>query len=238
MIGVRRVFHSLIRITILVGLLSACAGRAALPERSVQATTDAAATKMAALRSLHFVADLTGALAYIDAEQIFALKHVEGDLAMPDRVKATLRTRTIGQTIETAVVGVGQTQFARNPVSGRWEALPPEYGTFDLGALFSPEVGITALLKSATFRNEAVETLDGRAHYVISATTPGADLARMTSGMIRDGNVQATLWIDGETSAVTQIRLIETDSDTDDPTTWLIKLSAFDQPVEIVLPAS
>lgn len=228
--------HLTLAVFIAGWLLIACATQSALPDLSAQQIKDRAAENMAALKSLHFAVDLTGRLTYIDPGRVLALKRAEGDISAPDRVKAVVRTRTFGNTTEISVVAVGRDQYARNPVSGQWETLPPEYGAFDIGALFNREVGIAGLLRDGTFDLAGQEAIEQRAHYLLTTTTPGQNLAPMTSGMITEGKVEAKLWIDGETFVVSQIQLVETETDPDEPTTWQIKLSAFDQPVDITPP--
>lgn len=219
-----------------IPLLAGCAGRSSLPQLETGEIAQKSAEAMSAIKSLHFTIDLTGALTYIDATKILALKHAEGDLAAPDRVRATIRTRTFGSTTEIEVVGIGTTQWARNPLSGRWESLPPEYGTFDIGALFNAEYGLPGLLRQGTFTREADESIDGRAHYVLATRTDGQTLAPMTSGMITRGNVDVKLWIGGETLRLSQIVLTEIDTDAEEPTRWTITLTGFDEPVEIAPP--
>lgn len=217
-------------------LLAACSSQPALPNQTSAELAQRAADQMERVKSLHFAIELTGDLTYIDPAGLLALKRAEGDLNAPDRVRATIRTRTLGATTDIDVIGVGTAQWARNPANGRWETLPPEFGSFDIGALFSAEYGLPAVLRSQTFERKANETLNERAHYLLATTTAGETLSRMTSGMITDGTVGVTLWIDGETLRPAQIVLIEQDTDPDEPTRWQITLDRFDQTVEIVPP--
>lgn len=223
---------------VLWAALTACAPQPRLPEQDAEQLKIRAAEAMAAVKSLHFAIELSGRLTYIDPNRILALKRAEGDIVAPDRVQATIRTRTLGATTDIAVIGVGTEQWARNPVSGRWEPLPPEYGTFDISAPFNAEYGLSGLLRTQTFERQANATLNNRAHYVLTTQTAGATLSRMTSGMITGGNVLVKLWIDGDTLRLSQIALTEIDTDPEEPTQWTIVLSAFDQPVNIALPAT
>lgn len=226
-------------IFLVVGLmLAACTPQPDAPDLTADEIKNRAAETMAALKSLHFTIELTGALTYIDPTRILALKRAEGDIVAPDRVAATIRTRTFGSTTDISVVGVGTQQWARNPASGQWEALPPEYGTFDMGALFNNEYGLSGLLRTQSFTKQPNETVENQTHYVLATQTPGATLNRMTSGMITQGNVDVKLWINSETMRVSQIVLTELDTDPEEPTRWQITLSAFDQPVDIAPPAT
>jgi lipoprotein LprG len=223
---------------VLSWLLVACGAQSSQPKPSADEIKARAAATMSALTSLHFTIELSGKLTYIDTSRLLALKRAEGDIVAPDRVKAVVRTRTFGTTTEIGIVGIADQQWARNPVSGRWETLPPSYGTFDIAALFAPEHGLGSLLKTQSLAQQPNDTLDGRAHYLLGTTVPGAVLAPMTSGMITTGTVQAQLWVDSTTFTLSQIALTESDTDPDDPTHWLIKLSAFNQPVEITPPSN
>lgn len=221
---------------LIASMLAGCAARSDLPQLGPDEVAERAAAKMAAIKSLHFAIELTGRLTYIDPAGVLALKSAEGDIAAPDRVQAVVRTRTFGTSTELRVVGIGPTQWARNPANGRWETLPPELGSFDIGALFDAETGLAGLLRGATFATVEQTALDGQPHYLLSTETPGQQLAPMTSGMITEGVVAVRLYVDGATFALTQIELVERDTDPDEPTSWLIKLGAFDQPVTIAPP--
>lgn len=231
-----RYTYRVLALVLAASLLAACSFGSSLPQLSADQIKQRSADKMSALTSLHFVIELSGHLTYIDPGRVLALKRAEGDVATPNNVQATLRTRTLGTTTDLNVVGIGATQWARNPLSGRWETLPPEYGTFDIGALFSGETGVAGLLRNASFEMQPEVQQDGQPQYVLATTTQGAQLSGMTSGMITSGTIDATLYIDGTSFAVTQIKLIERDTDPAEPTTWLISLSAFDQPVTITPP--
>lgn len=232
---VRRVYH-LLTLSLACALLAACSLGSRLPQLSAEQIQQRSAAKMAALSSLHFVIELSGHLTYIDPGRVLALKRAEGDIVTPDRVQAVLRTRTLGTTTDLSVVGIGATQWARNPLSGRWETLPPEYGSFDLGALFTGSSGVVALLRDVPMQLKSQAALGGRPHYILSATTTGQQLNAMTSGMITSGDVTVTLYVDGESFALSQIELTELDTDPTKPTHWLITLSALDQPVTITPP--
>lgn len=230
--------HHVLALALAWSLLAACSFRSGLPELTVDQIKERSATKMATLSSLHFVIELTGRLTYIDPGRVLALKRAEGDIVTPDQVQAVVRTRTLGTTTDLQVVGVGTTQWARNPLSGRWETLPPEYGIFDIGALFSGSTGVVSLLRDVPLRLQPEETLDGQPHYVLTTTTTGQQLSGMTSGMITSGNVAVKLYVDGATFALSQIELTEIDTDPTEPTHWQIMLSAFDQPVTITPPVT
>lgn len=223
-------------ITLAWSMLAACSFRSGLPQLSADEIKQRSAASMDALSSLHFMIELSGRLTYIDPASVLALKRAEGDIVAPDKVQAVVRTRTFGTTADLGVVGIGAQQWARNPLSGRWETLPPEYGAFDIGALFSGETGVAGLLRDVPLTAQPQETLDGRPHYVLTTTTSGQQLTAMTSGMITGGAVDVKLSIDGATFRLSQIELTERDTDPTAPTRWLIKLSAFDQPVQITPP--
>lgn len=233
----RRVQHTF-GVVLAWSLLVACSFQSGLPQLSADQIKQRSADSMTALQSLHFMIELSGDLTYIDPAGLLALKRAEGDIVTPDRVQATIRTRTLGTTTDLGVVGVGTTQWARNPLSGRWETLPPEYGSFDIAALFSGERGVVGLLRDVPLSAEPQETLSGRPHYVLSTTTTGQQLTAMTSGMITSGNVAVKLYVDGTSFLLSRIELTELDTDPEEPTYWQITLSAFDQPVTIAPPVT
>ncbi|MBA3943452.1 MAG: LppX_LprAFG lipoprotein [Herpetosiphonaceae bacterium] len=211
-------------------LLVGCAG--SQPALSSQQVATRAATAMSSVKTTHFVINMTGKLTYIDTNGVLGLKQAEGDVVAPDKVRATVKTSTFGIASQIGVVGIGDQRWATNPLNGRWQVLSPELGSFDLAALFDPQVGITGLLKTAPWQLEASK--DGRYH--LRSTVDGTKLVAMTSGMITKGQVDVLLLVDAKSFLVTSATLVERDTSPDQPTTWQIALTVPTTPVTIAPP--
>jgi hypothetical protein len=185
--------------------------------------------------SLHFVIDLSGALTYLDTPPTLALKHVEGDVARPDRVRAMVRISSLGILSEVGIIGLGSEQYITNPLNQRWENVSSDQRWyFNPVLLFDPDHGIEAVLRETdwTFGVSDGEE-DG---YVLRGRVPGERLVYLTSGMITSGDVAVEILVGQDDLYVHRIEMVELESEPDDPTRWLIELSDFGKPVDITAP--
>lgn len=196
-----------------------------------------AGERMLATNSLHFVITLSGRPTYVDNARMLALQEARGDLVRPDRVRTIVRLQTLGLTSEVGIIQVGTEQYVTNPLNQRWEKMPAGFGWYiDPTLFYDPDHGIAAVLQQNEWAFTAEEETRTPAFYVLHAQVPGEQLWALTFGMITSGQVRVDFWVGREDGYVHRIRLVETESDPEQPTTWLIELSAFDQPVEIVAP--
>ncbi len=217
-------------LAVILLLLVACAG--SQPALGAQEVATRAAGAMSSVKTTHFVINMTGRLTYVDPNGVLGLKQAEGDVVAPDKVRATVKTSTFGIASQIGVVGIGNEQWATNPLSGRWQPVPPELGSFNLAALFDPQAGIAGLLKTVQWTLEASK--DGKYH--LRSAVDGAKLAAMTSGMITKGHVDVLLLVDAQSFLVTAATLVERDTSPDQPTTWQIVLTVPTTPVAIAPP--
>ena len=223
--------------------IQACGGGPASPVTTptpdlTAAEIAARATEaMLALRSLHYEIDVEGVHHYIDSPPTTALKHVEGDLLRPDKVRGVMRVNTLGITTDVGFIGIGGRSYITNPLSQRWETLPPEWGwQFDPGLPFDEEVGIPAIVSRVSLDKKGIEFLGDRSVYQLQGTAPAGVVMTWQGGLIEAGDVLVKVWVDSETFLLHLIHLVELGSDPERPRTWEIAFSRFDQPVEIAPP--
>jgi len=207
------------------------------PELSARDIAARSAQRMDAAKSLHFLIQLTGALAYIDSPPLTALKQVEGDLVRPADVKAMVKLSSFGIVTQLGLIRYGTEVFVTNPLNQRWEELPPEWGWYiNPGLIFDPKSGVTAVLPTLDLTKVGLEPIEGRPQYHLQTTAEGDYLKAWTMGMIYQGAVKVDVWIDVDTFVMSRATLVQLASDPTDPTVWHIDLSAVDQPVKIERP--
>lgn len=197
-----------------------------------------AGEQMLEVNAVHFGMELSGSLTYLDDPPTLALKGVEGDVVLPDRVRAIVRISSLGMISEVGIIGLGDEQYVTNPLNQQWEELPPGQGWyFDPALLFHPEYGIAAILKEGdwTFGTGAGDEQEEN-YYILHGQVPGEKLFYLTSGMITSGKIDITIWVDKETLYVHKIKLVELESDPENPSQWLMTLSNFDEAVGITAP--
>jgi hypothetical protein len=213
---------------VLVALVLTACGRGEPEALDARQVAERAADALEAAEHLHFTIERSGFL----APTALALRQAEGDVLMPDRIRALVQASTFGIVSEIGVVVIGDQQWMTNPLSGRWEALAPGEAPLNLRMLFDPDQGVQGLLRRGEWTQAATES----GQYVLRATFQGEQLAAMTSGLVAGGAVEVETRINADDFMLTEARLVERDSSPEDPTTWLIRLTRPGTPVEIAPP--
>jgi len=208
------------------------------PELAPLEIAKRAAEAMLAVDSLHFSIERQGALAYIDTGQLLAFKRAEGDFGLPDRMRAIVRVITAITPIDIGMVVLGDDQFATDPITGEWGRLPPEWGQFSLLTLFDPEWGLQGLLKAGIIDLRLVgsEEIEGQRHYRLTGRASGERMNAMTLGFIGRGDVELEVWIGMKDFYVRRLRIVDPETDLNDPTTWKLEFSQLGEPIEIEAP--
>ncbi len=221
-----------------VFLSMGCRGPEGLPALPASEILRRSAEAMARIRSAHFVLERTGAPDYLDAARTLMLRRVEGDIVRPDGLQGVARVFTLGAVTEIRMIRIGDRSWIALSGVDRWEALTPERGVvMDPRWFFDAERGIPALLARVPLQGIGQERLDGSAVYHLRGELDSGPLAEWSVGMIA-GRLEADLWVEGGTFRILRARLVELESDLQDPTVWTLTLSAFDRPVEIREPPS
>lgn len=190
-----------------------------------------------AAQSLAFSIAVTGQPVYSDPSRVFIITSIEGALQRPDGALATLRLRSAAGVSEVRTVSLAGKQYLTNPLTRAWQCLAPGQA-FDVAILFDPQKGIERLLQDGIENITLIgeEDLDGRPTYHLRGTIPGQRLAEISSGLIGATAVTADIWADRGTFRLAKIVLVDQAPDAQEPTTWTLLFSAYDQPVDIRAP--
>ena len=212
---------------------TACRSASPTPALSAPEILQRAARAMAEIETVHFVLERRGAPDYLDTARTIMLRRVEGDIVRPNGLRGTARIFTLGMVTEIGVLRIGERTWVAFPGIGRWEELSPERGTvIDPRLFFDAEQGLPALLARAELRLVGVETLEGRPAFHLHGEVPSGPLEEWSLGLIA-GRLRADLWVETGTFRILRVRLVERDSDPQDPTVWQITLSDFNRPIEL-----
>lgn len=207
------------------------------PDLSAAEIINRSSRAMLAAKTLHFTIDLTGALDYIDRPPTTALKHVEGDLLRPDKVRGLVKVSSLGLVSEIGLISIEGQSYVTNPINQRWQVLPAEWGWyFDPRLPFDEQYGIPAVAPTIPLRKVGVEQVEDRFQYHLEGVAQGEQITWWTAGLIASGDVPIGVWVDTETFLIHRVHLVELASDSDRPTEWDIQFSNFDQPLEIEAP--
>jgi hypothetical protein len=163
------------------------------------------------------------------------LRTAEGDIQVPDRMKADLEAEVGGATLKVSIVGIADEAWMTNPFSRQWQPLPA--GT-NISAIFDPAAGIAAVARSLQdVRVTGMEKVDGENTYVLEGTVDSGILKAAVPIAEPGLTVGVKLWISTNDYTMRQIRL-EGPFAPGEPENIvrILVLSNFDEPVSIEPP--
>ena len=197
---------------------------------TVDSVRGGAAAAMAAIETVHFSVERSGAEVSIDEAGLLVFSAAEGRFAAPHSADAVVTVTLGGSALEIGAVAIAGELWLTNPISGAWEDAA---GTvdFDPSTIFDPDTGIAAILAEGFTEVTLVDDDPRRLH--LAATVAAADVTTLTSGLVTE-QATADVWIDPATMLVDEIRF-------DTPVaagvaTWSVLLSNYGAEVSIVQP--
>ncbi|MFQ5947378.1 MAG: LppX_LprAFG lipoprotein [Acidimicrobiia bacterium] len=191
---------------------------------------------MQALRSVRFELERSGAPVYLDGSGLLAFKSAVGEYASPGSARAVIDVETPVAVFEIGSIAIGEQQWATNPLTQKWDELPPG-SAFNPVLLFDSELGWKPLLSEDVTEASLVGLvdLDGEPRYYLRGRARGRRVRVLTVGLAGEQPVDLELWVDPETGRVVRLAFTTVTPD-GDATDWLLTLSQFDEPVEPIDP--
>lgn len=193
-----------------------------------------AAAAMGDVQSVRFEVLRTGAPVFIDPLESLALESLKGRFVVPSSADALLQLRIDGNlSTELGAIAIGEEAWLSNPITGRFEPLPPSYD-IDPSEFFDPKGGWQPLLESMQdVQFVGVEQRDGT-RYHLRGTAPADPIRVVTAGLVRNQEVEIDLWVHPVNGLVTAAAF---DTVFDGETSsWELKLTEYGATFEIEPP--
>lgn len=221
-------------VIVLVVLGSACGGGGGGEARAESAgdIVARAATETAAEKRFHFVFDEeNGPKSTLGVHLVFA----EGDVAVPDRVKADVSGTFLGIPLHSQLVVANGKTYIEDPLSGKWRQV--DIKTNPVG-FFDPKTGVVAVIRGADklelIGSEKIGGVD--AYHVKGQTTVGA-ISPLLGNPPGTEPVDLELWVDKKTDRLVRLRLTGHVEEGDgDDAVRTIELSRFGVVVPLTAP--
>lgn len=194
-----------------------------------QAVLERSGEVMEALESFHF--RLTHENGGTPLGQGLVIREVQGDVARPDKISLELSGLAGNLAMRLSLIAIGEDSFISNPITGEWEAVPPEVSPL---GFFEPTKGVSEIMKRIESPRLISTDDDG---YTISGTIPSESLASLF-GAVEEGNsIDINVVIDATSLFLLEARLEgRITASEQDGVIRIITLSHFNEPVEIELP--
>jgi hypothetical protein len=159
--------------------------------------------RVGAVKSFHFRLEHENGLSPMPLD--LKLKTAEGDVQVPDRMKAKLEADVAGALLRVEVVGIGEEGWMTNPFSREWQPLPA--GT-TISAIFDPAAGIQAVAGSLQdVRVVGVEKVGGDNTYLLEGKVDSGVLAAAVPIAEPGLTVNVKVWVGVDDYNIRQVRL-------------------------------
>ena len=164
------------------------------------------------------------------------IKTADGDVLVPDKLKATANVLVFGNVVQVQIIAIGDKQYVTDPITNKWMHTS---GLLDPRTLSDPKTGIAAIL--GHIQNPGTPTdanVDGKPCWSIDGTLDAKYLAGITGGGAPAGTMDKINTCIGKSDKlpyVIKITGIAAPGDTD-KTARTIKLSKFNENLTITAP--
>src|SRR5437588_11001992 len=115
------------------------------------------------------------------------LLNANGDIVMPDKVKAQATVVLSGQSITVNLISIANNQFITDPITGQWRVIK---GLLDPRTLTNPDTGILSLInKAQNVSQPSDDTVNGVPCWRVTGQLNARYLAFFTGGGVPAGSM-------------------------------------------------
>ncbi len=187
-------------VILLAGVVAGCGGGG--QEQSAKDIVARAASATRAEKSFHFVFDeKNGPTSTSGIHLVFA----EGDVVVPDKVRADVSGTFQGAPLRSQLVVVAGKYFLKDPFTGKWRKVSASMNPV---AFFDPAKGVLAVITSATQLELVGTEKVGRADADhLKGKTTLTSIAPLLGNPPGMRLVDVELWVDKKTGRLARLRL-------------------------------
>jgi len=128
------------------------------------------------------------------------IRNANGDVVMPDKVKAQATVILSGQSVTINLISVGNNQFITDPITGQWRVIK---GVLDPRTLTNPDTGIISLVNKAQNVSQPTDdSVNGTPCWRITGQLDAKYLAFFTGGGVPAGTMLQTSTCIGKSDAL------------------------------------
>lgn len=164
------------------------------------------------------------------------IQTADGDVFMPDKVKAQATVLMSGQSLTVNLISVGDNQFITDPVTGQWRVIK---GVLDPRTLTNPDTGIVSVVsKVQNVTQPTSDVVGGNPCWRITGQLDAKDLAFFTGGGVPAGTLLQTTACVGKGDALPYLVSVAGQAAAGDTpqTTRLFTMSNYNENITITAP--
>jgi LppX_LprAFG lipoprotein len=118
------------------------------------------------------------------------IRSADGDVIMPDKVKAQADVLFSGQPVTVKLISIGDIQYLTDPITGQWRVVK---GVLNASTLTNPETGIISLSsKLQNVTGPTDDTVNGVSCWRVNGSLDAKYLAFLTGGGVPAGTMLQT----------------------------------------------
>ncbi len=223
---------ALLGLLALLVILAGCGGGSSSNIPDAKTLIKQAQAAIQKVSSYHFnlVVDNPGTSATL------VIKTADGDIVVPDRLKANANVLILGNVVQVQLITVGSNQYVTDPITNQWQRTT---GLLDPRTLSDSKTGVAAILGNIQNPTTPVDAnVDGTSCWSIDGTLDAKYLAAITGGGAPAGSiVKVTTCIGKSDSLPYLIKMsgVAAAGDTS-KTVRTFKLSKFNESLTITAP--
>jgi len=220
-------------VLVLALALAACGGNDEPEGPAPRTIVQRATAKTAAQKSFHFNLNVENPPS---SSSGLSLTFADGDLVVPDHLKAKVAGTFAGIPLTSQIVFAGQRQFLENPITGKWQSFSTKTSPV---AFFSPAKGVLAAIRGVRdLKLEGTERVGGVETYHLTGKVKARDLTGFLGNPPNDRDVDAELDVGKDDYLLRRLRLIGPIADGEpDDVVRTVDVSRYGQQVTIRAPA-
>ena len=118
------------------------------------------------------------------------IRSADGDVIMPDKVKAQANVLFSGQPVTVKLISIGNIQYLTDPITGQWRVVK---GALNASTLTNPDTGIISLSsKLQNVTGPTDDTVNGIPCWRVNGSIDAKYLAFLTGGGVPTGTMLQT----------------------------------------------
>lgn len=164
------------------------------------------------------------------------IRSADGDVLMPDKVKASANVLLSGQVVGVELVSIGDTQYITDPITGQWRVVK---GVLNASTLTDPNTGIVSLASKLTSLSAPVDdVVNGIPCWRITGQLDAQTLAFLTGGGMPAGTMLHTSVCIGKADGLPYQLSVTGEAATGDTaqTARTFSISSYNETINIVAP--
>ncbi len=118
------------------------------------------------------------------------IRTANGDVVMPDEVKAQATIILSGQAVQVNLISIGESQFITDPITGQWRVIK---GVLDPRTLTNPNTGVISLISKVQHLSQpTANNVNNTPCWQVSGQLDAKYLAFITGGGVPAGTLLQT----------------------------------------------